>query len=205
MKRLVYAVTAALAAVLIIGLAPVLSQDKGGDGKRDAEPKDAWQKLHAPGEQHEWLAGLVGEWDVTSRMYLPTSDGSEKVVESSGSSTIKMLEGRFLVEEISMETDGRKSITMGFMGYDNDAKEFQACYVGDWSTSMLVHRGQKSDDGKTLTLISEYTINAFNKARIRERMVTTMPNTDEMKSVFYQTRGDGPEFRFMETTMKRKK
>lgn len=205
MQRLTCFVTASLVAILLIGLAPVLSQDNGGKNERDAEPKNPWEELHKPGKQHTWLAEMVGEWDVTSTMFVPAPDGGESIVKSIGTSIVKLLEDRFLSEEILMEHEGRKSVTKGFIGYDNDANEFQACYVGNWSTGMLIHRGQLSDDGKTLTLTTEYAINAFNKAKIKERMVTTMPSKDEMKSVFYQTRGEGAEFKFMETTMTRKK
>jgi hypothetical protein len=195
------------AAVLLIGLVPVLSQDgmgePGGEGEIDMEK--AWEELSKPREQHKALAEMAGEWEITGKAYKMGPEGKPIEQEMKGTSTCKLIHDRFLIEEMTTECEGKVSSGTGFMGYDNDAGEYQACYVGEWGTGMQIYRGKASEDGKTVNLAAEYSVKTFGDLKIKERMVSTQKSKDESTFTMYITFGDKPEEKMMEMTYKRKK
>jgi hypothetical protein len=206
MKRIAY-VAVSFAAVLLIGLVPVLSQDgmgeSGAEGEIDMEK--AWMELHTPGEQHKWLAEDVGQWEITGKMYKMNSDGTTTTSEAKGSATISMLYDRYAQEEMTIECNGQTMRMSGILGYDNSNKEFQCCYVGNMGTAMHVYAGQLSEDGKTMTLRGEWTEKGLGDMKCAERVVFTRKSKDEGTLELHAKYGPMDEFKMMEMTYKRKK
>jgi hypothetical protein len=93
----------------------------------------------------------------------------------------------------------------GYIGYDNGAGEYRAMYVSSMGTGMHVFTGQRSDDGKTLSMANERTEKNFGGMKVRERFVITEVSDDEHTFTFYGTYGDAPERKLMDMTYKRKK
>jgi hypothetical protein len=127
MSRLMITLSASMFVMLLAGLVPVLSQDMGGKAEPEGEAKDpwaAWTELQKPGDHHKMLAESVGEWTIKGKMF--HMEG-EKVteMEAKGTSTMKMVWGRYLQEDMAVECPMMK-MTMnmkGFIGFDNSAKD----------------------------------------------------------------------------------
>jgi hypothetical protein len=115
-----------------------------------------------PGPNHKWLDRFAGKWNTTMRMWM---DPSAPPMETKGTAEFKwILDGRFMSQEYKGEmlmpdaTGAMKKIPhsgIGFLGYDN----FRNVYVGNWcdsmGTTMLVFTGNKSQDGKTMTMYGQ--------------------------------------------------
>jgi hypothetical protein len=216
MKRFMYTMAGVLALLLMIGLVPVLSQDGmgGGDaagdekGEAKSEVPKTFEEAAKPGPEHKMLAGMVGTWEVKGTSWQMQEDGTVVVAKFAGTSKVKMIHDRFLLEELSTKYEGAEGKTMSgtfLIGYDRDALEYQSCAVGDWATGMLLFRGQMSDDGKKLEMTTEFNCRVMNNAPMKMRLVSTMKSEDEATFEMYSKMGDMDEMKMEEMHYKRKK
>jgi hypothetical protein len=185
-----------LCAGLLIGLAVniVISQD-------DIKPVDwqKWAEFHAPGEHHKWLAEDAGEWDISAKMWQP---GADAPTEITGRSSMKMLFNRYLQEEYSFQ-DGTVMPGLGHIAYDNNTSRFKAVYMVNVGTDLPMFTGQRSEDGNSLTLTTEYLDRGMNDTTIRNRVVITRKGDNvRVKEVVNQI-GDQPERKAWEMTYTR--
>ena len=106
----------------------------------EATADDPLVDVTKPGEHHEHLGRLAGDWDLTLRIW--TSPDGEPV-ESAGSAEARwILDGRFLWTIYRAELFGEPFEAWLIEGYDNQAQQ----YVGTWrdtqGTYTLVYRGK---------------------------------------------------------------
>jgi hypothetical protein len=105
-----------------------------------------------PTEQHKWLQQLVGEWETRGEM----SAGPEKdPIVCEGTENIRSIGGLWTISESNSNFMGVDVTGVMTLGYNPETKKF----VGTWVDSMFNHlwkyEGTLSDDGKTLTLMTE--------------------------------------------------
>ena len=107
-----------------------------------AQPVTAEEALSLgePGEHHEHLGRLAGDWDLTIRVW-QSPDGEP--LESAGTAEARwILGGRFLWTIYRAELFGEPFEAWSIEGYDNRAQQ----YVGTWrdtqGTYTLVYRGK---------------------------------------------------------------
>ncbi len=135
-------------------------QKTGEDGgqpamsEEDAKVMAAWAALAQPGEHHQFLNHFVGNWNITTRIYIG-GPGSPPMV-SSGTSEISWVLGkRFLMERMKSKMMGMWYEGMGMTGYDN----YRNMYVGSWAdsmgTQMLSTKGARNASSNRLTLYGE--------------------------------------------------
>jgi hypothetical protein len=101
---------------------------------------DPLNQLTEPGEHHDHLDRLAGDWDLTIRVW-PTPEGEP--IESAGTAEARwILDRRFLWTIYRAELFGQPFEAWSIEGYDNQAGE----YVGTWrdtqGTYTLVYRGR---------------------------------------------------------------
>jgi hypothetical protein len=106
----------------------------------DGASADPLAEITEPGEHHEHLDLLAGDWDLTIRVW-SSPDGEP--VESAGTAEARwILGGRFLWTIYRGEVFGNAFEAWSIEGYDNQAKE----YVGTWrdtqGTYTLIYRGK---------------------------------------------------------------
>ena len=126
-----------------LGIAAVAQEDPAsevGDEAAEEEVLDPLNQLTRPGEHHEHLDRLAGDWDLTIRVW--TSPDGE-AIESAGTAEARwILDGRFLWTIYRAQLFGQPFEAWSIEGYDNQAKE----YVGTWrdtqGTYTLVYRGK---------------------------------------------------------------
>lgn len=93
-----------------------------------------------PGKDHEWLAALIGKWNVTTRMWM--MGPASKPRETKGTCEIKwMMEGRWLVREMQGEMMMRPWKCTSVLGYDNFKKKYVCTTIDSLSTAMIRHEG----------------------------------------------------------------
>jgi hypothetical protein len=107
----------------------------------DAEPaEDPLNQLTEPGEHHEHLNLLAGDWDLTIRVW-SSPDGEP--IESVGTAEARwILDRRFLWTIYRAELFGQPFEAWSIEGYDNQASQ----YIGTWrdtqGTYTLVYTGK---------------------------------------------------------------
>ena len=149
---------ALIAASLFGGLrTPALSQPEGGapDGMQQAIEK--FKKAITPGPEHERLGKLVGEYDVTIKIWMG-GPGSPPMSMTGNTATIEwLMEGRWL----SIDHRGKPSTnpmmklfmpthSFSLLGYDNFKKKYVATTITNASTAHDRHYGLFTFDQKSL-------------------------------------------------------
>jgi hypothetical protein len=108
----------------------------------------AMAEAATPGPIHAQLMKRAGEYTVAMKFF--TQPGAEPA-ESTGTATLKsILGGRFLEEENSGEAFGEPYAGTRIYGYNKGSKEYEATWIYNGSTAILVLNGASDDDGKTV-------------------------------------------------------
>jgi hypothetical protein len=145
---------------LALILCQVAIQGQGIASQESSAPKrisenqaqqQAMQALAAaakPGPPHALLMKRAGHYTFTMIFY-PRPDAEPE--ESTGTATLEaILGGRFLEEVNAGETDGQPTSGMRLYGYNNGSKQYEAVWIYDGSTAILVLNGTSNDNGKTV-------------------------------------------------------
>lgn len=131
-----------------------------------------------PGPMHEFLARNVGQW--TGKVKHWMAPDTEPLTSECTSTITPFMEGRFFRGEFSGDMPGMGPFQgFGIYGYDNVSKKFQATWVDNFGTGMMVGVGELSSDGKTLTW--EYTYNCpIAKKPVTMREIERYTSKDTM-------------------------
>lgn len=200
-------VVVAMAFAFING--PAFSADK-----TDSRPSEAemarMMELAKPGEMHKVLAGFVGEWSYTVKMWMDPNP-SAPPTESSGTAVIKaIMDGRFVTGEHSgkMQMPGPdgKTMDMDFKGmsidgYDNVKKKFLSSWIDIMGTGIMNAEGDYDAAMKTLTYRAELEMMPGTKTNVRE--VIKVIDTDHHTFDWYEERA-GKDVKAMEISYTRK-
>ncbi|MFQ5411970.1 MAG: DUF1579 family protein [Phycisphaerae bacterium] len=143
----------------------VISQDAGEkdpkhpqDGPPDMAAMMEWMKLTQPGEHHQDLNQFVGQWNMTTKMWM--IPGAPPSV-SKGTVKYKMImDGRFLSEEVSAEIDmgpmGKQPFEgFGLTGYDKVRSLYTSCWVANQDTQMMISKGTRHPETGVYTFYGE--------------------------------------------------
>ena len=141
----------------------------------------AWMQLHQPDAHHKMLEPMAGEWTLVME--------DRMGAKYSGSQSDQMgLGGRFLLSNVQMDMGGMSFEGMGCLGYDNMAKKYTSAWIDNMSTNILMHEGQASADGKSITLDGVYHMPDGSK--VASRHVYHFGD-GERSLVFYEGPVDG--------------
>lgn len=179
------------------------------DQPNDAEMMAKMMELAKMGENHKLLAGLVGTWSYTVKMWM---DPKGHPSESTGTAVRKaMMDGRFVTGEYSGKfkmpgADGKmKDMNfkgMSLDGYDNVKQKFVSTWVDNMGTGIMLSEGAYDVATKTFTFMGEYEAIPGMKCRVRE--VIKLADQDHQSMEYYEDRGQG-ETKSMEINYTRKK
>ncbi len=200
MTQLIRPATLLLACAVLFAL-PVLADhhEKPEAAPDMAMVMEAMNKAMAPGEHHDFLAGMVGEWTYTSTMWM---DPSQPPMKTSGKATKSMiLGGRYLQDSASGEMMGMAFHGRGVTGYDNVQKQFVSTWIDNMGTGVMVSHGQR--DGNTLTLEGEMA-DPMSGQMMNVRMVTRVVDADRHLLEMYMVLPDAPDLKSMEIEYVRK-
>jgi hypothetical protein len=103
-----------------------------------------------PQKEHQWLRRLVGEWTSEAEMKMKPD---EPPVKSTGTESVRSLDGLWVLAEGEGEMPGGGSATMLMtLGYDPQKKRYVGTWVGSMATHMWVYEGSIDASGNILTL-----------------------------------------------------
>lgn len=193
-NRFAIAVIAAGAAIGAIAL-PALSQE----GMEDMQAM--MEKMGAPGEAHERLKALVGEWDVA--MSISPAPGMEPLHTTGKVTKTMVLGGRFLHENLELADPMRdvQSHGVGYLGFDNVTGKYSGVWMSDSQTAMILYTGDANADGKSFTFTGEENDPTGMMGAIPFKMNLTIQSEDQHTlSFFYVINGqDVPTFEMVHT------
>lgn len=169
-----------------------------------SSPKDevqaAYEPRSAPGEGQQFLARMVGEWNVQKTFH--RRGGGEPAVTTGTCTQTLVHDGRFLQSEFRFGTGKDASTGTGMIGFDADTKRFTSFWVDSRSTRVSVRQSDTTFDGTRVELVSR-TLGEDKNAR--QSRTETRLDADGQRIVHRQFgRGtDGEERLVMELVMQR--
>jgi hypothetical protein len=194
-------------------LAPVaFSEDEAKPGMQDQmsmppemQAKFAEAKVKGqPNENHKILDPIVGDFEATSKMWMSPD---AQPMESKATATNKwILGGRFVHQDYKGEWQGETFEGMGITGYDNVKESYQSLWLDNMMTGIMLSDGKYDAAAKTLTFEGTFSCPMTGKKDMKMRSVLKIMDNDTHVYEMYGQgmTGEGPEFKTMEITYKRK-
>lgn len=210
MSRLAFASTLAML-LLVPGLNALQDLDeereepvkKTGESAAEVEGEAAenLRDLTVPGKPHELLAGTVGEWSLTIRVW---SAPEGEPTETTGTATGRwILDERFVETAYQGEVMGRSFEALKIEGYEKATEEYVSTWRDNLSTYTLIFRGTCGDDCSERTMIGSFQ-DPISKQQLRIRGLTTLTGDDSYSYESYILMPDGSEFKNMELLAERR-
>lgn len=101
--------------------------------------------------EHEWLRGLVGEWEYVH--YAIEADGSRKEAMRGTESVRALGDLWVLCEAEGTMSDGNAGRSIMTLGYDPAKQQFVGTFIGSTMTELWIYHGQRQ--GNRLMLDTE--------------------------------------------------
>ncbi len=183
---------ATLATLATLAVTPATAQE---------DPMAVMAELGTPGEQHELLAKMVGDWTYTQKMWMAPE---APPMETTGTMTAEsMLDGRFVKATWSSTVMGQPFTGIGINGYDNMTKQFTNVWMDSMMTSIMMFTGQCADDSCAVIEMSTPFTDPMTGTEMNMRMVSTWTGDDSFEVAGYVIDPDGNEQRNMELAVSR--
>ncbi len=152
---------------------------------------DPLAKLAAPGEHHQHMQKLAGEWKTTSKMWM---EPGKPPIESTGTmQVVPILGGRFLQSKFHGELMGRAFDGVGIDGYDNQKQKHIGMWIDSMGTMMLSFEGTCSEGGRVTTTLADYVDPTDGQAKTM-KSVTTVVDDGTIRSEIQVRPAAGGEF-----------
>jgi len=193
---------------LVLGLSFVLTVFMVSTGiaqegqQMDPEMMEAYMKLIAPNENHEFLKNFVGEWEVTTAAWM--QPGAEPVFSKGSAKAEMIFGGRFLKLEFKGTMFGQPFEGIQIMGYDNYQKKNISFWVDSSSTGFYLAEGSLDEGTKKIVETGVWQ-DPMGGEDMNVRNTTTLVSKDEYKFEMIMILADGTEFKSMEYSARRKK
>lgn len=204
-----------LVCTIAFACASLLSAERGFSQENKPKDKDAkaaadmqemmkkWMEVATPGEAHKHLDYFVGKWDTTSRMWF---EGPGKPpTESKGSSEAKwIMDGRFLLEELSGQMMGMPWRGMSITGYDNYKKKYIVSFIDNMGTGLYTSEGKLDATNKVMTTFGKMDEPITGEHDKIIKYVVRQLSKDKYIFEMYDEVGGPSEFKAVEITYTRK-
>ena len=180
---------------LAVGVLAAGEQDQEMMSAEDKAMMEAWQKAGAPGEPHEKLEALVGEWEAHSKFW---SDPSEPPMESEATSSSKTIfDGRYIEQKYEGEWMGQPFHGVAMWGYDNLRKKFVSTWIDSTATSIYYSEGEWDAEKKAIVFHGESVDPVTGKTEMLEQIVR-FDSDDKHVFEMFTVGEDGKEVKTME-------
>jgi hypothetical protein len=171
-------------------------------GGSQEEMMKVWAAAMTPGEPHAHFARLAGSWTTKTKSWM---DPSKPPEETTGSCEFRVvLGGRYLEQRFEGSMMGQPFSGIGFTGYDNIKKKYEAFWIDTAGTGMMVMTGTPDKSGKKTTYTGSM-IDPTNGKKVALRSVDTEIDADSLLFEMWMSGPDGKMVKSMEMTYTRKK
>ena len=202
-------------AVLALALALPAAAQGPAKGTKEAKPAarpaaapspeemmKAWTAYMTPGEPHAHFAKIAGSWTTTTKSWMDAAKPPEETV---GTCEFRMvLGGRYLEQKFEGSMMGAPYSGMGFTGYDNVKKKYEAFWIDSAGTGMLIMSGVPDKAGRK-TVYTGSMVDPTNGKKVALRSVDTEIDADNLLFEMWMSGPDGKMGKSMEIRYTRKK
>ena len=155
-----------------------------------------------PGEAHEALARLAGNWDAQARFWISTDPSAPPMKCTAIVNAEMIMGGRFLFQKVKGQCMGQSIEAIGVIGHDNATGRYQAASFDNMGTSISRHVGERNDAGDIVLHLSYQ--DQTTGATVNRRTVRRMISLNEWVEIAHETR-NGNEQKVMEIQARRTK
>ena len=187
--------------VLVISLVSLLPASAQEESKTDQKMMETWMKYATPGEGHQFLHKMAGEWDIVSKMW--EKPGQEPTITKGPGKGIMIMGGRYLKISYQGTMMDMPFEGMGIHAYDNHSKKYISTWIDNMGTGILVSKGTVDKTGNVLTQFGVVD-DIFTGKKVKTKTVTTLVNADKWLMEMYMISPQG-EFKSLKVTHTRKK
>ena len=178
---------------------PAAAADAPGKHSPGAKALD---KAMSPGEGQKRLEPMIGSFDVTVLVWL---DPGKPPLEYKGSSVNNWtLGGRYVQTMLVTAMDGEPFEGIGYYGFDNTSKTYEAAWMDNGSTAISLYRGVMDKAGRTAVLNSTEATAAGSKPVKVQMRVSIAEGGDHVTQLWGAPTG-GKAFKMMELRSVRSK
>ena len=155
--KMSYRVGGLLAAIVCL-TNPVFAKDAGTaaasastkESTKDSAQARALNSAMTPGEGQKRLAAMIGTFNVAIRTWV---DPTKPPIESSATSvSVWVLDKRYIQMMLAGKLDGEAFSGIGYIGFDNVTKLYEATWMDTGSTGMTWYKGGFDASGKSATM-----------------------------------------------------
>lgn len=177
-----------------------LAQDKPAapSAEQMQEMMKAWQAFATPSEEHKKMAELVGDWTCKMEDF---SSGQPMTSEATAKFTM-IMDGRYLMQELSGNMGGMAFKGMGLTGYNNQTKKFQEIWIDSMGTAIFFSEGTRLDENTTE---SKGKMTMPGMGDVDTRTVAKRIDKDHHEFHIHSPGPDGKEMLAVKITYTRKK
>ena len=167
----------------------------------DEETDDSLSDLTVPGEPHELLAGTVGDWNLTIKIW--TAPDTEPV-ESTGSATGRWILGdRFVETTYEGEVMDRHFEALKIEGFEKATLEYVTTWRDNLGTYTMIFRGTCGSTCVTRTMMADF-LDPVSSTQLKIKGVTTLTEDEGYSYESFVVTPDGKEFKNMELVAERR-
>lgn len=167
----------------------------------DPEMMEAYMKLNAPNENHEFLENFVGEWVVTTTAWM--QPGAEPISSVGTAKAAMIIGGRFLKVDFKGTMFGQPFEGILIMGYDSYQKKNISFWIDSSSTAFYLTEGSRKEGTKKIVETGIWQ-DPMGGEDMNVRNTTILVSKDEYKFEMVMILPEGTEFKSMEYRAKRK-
>jgi hypothetical protein len=153
---------AALAVAALCLAGPSFAQQAGGSSPaKAAAVVKAMDNAMTPGDYHKRLEPMIGSFNVRVLIWV---DPGKPPIESTASAVSTWVLGKRFVQTMLVGGPSDAAFNaVGYIGYDNVAKLYQAAWMDDGSTAVTLYTGGFNADGKSATMKASVTNSSTGK------------------------------------------
>jgi hypothetical protein len=190
------------ACAILLSSMVALAQEQKQMSAEEKAAMDAMMKAGAPGAAHKNLAGMVGTWDATVKMY--NAPGAPAQVSTGTSENKLVLGGRWVQETFNGNFMGMPFSGLGYTGYDNIKKQYVGTWMDTMTTAVMQSAGTADASGKNFVFNSTVDDPMTGKP-VTTKSTVTVTDENHHTMEMWTPAPDGKMFKMMEITYTRKK
>ncbi|HET9581914.1 MAG TPA: DUF1579 domain-containing protein [Gemmatimonadota bacterium] len=190
-----------VAGAIVFASAPAAAQEEAAT-TTEQEMMQKWMEFATPGEPHQRLAEMVGEWDYEMTWWMAPDAPPET---STGTMTAEMsMDGRYLVENWTGTAMGQPFSGRSTMGYDNFRDEYVSTWIDNMGTGIMVSTGQYDPAQEALVTTGTFDDIMTGERDKTMRGVSKRLDENTLHVEMYVPGPDGQEFKTGEIHATRK-
>ena len=161
----------------------------------------AMMRAATPGEPHELLAAMEGDWAVRGKAF----DGSSgEAMPIEGEAQLRMLlDGRYLQQIYRGSFMGQPFEGRGIEGFDNVSGSFFSVWFDSMGTGLLIEKGKRDGDRRAIDFMGT-RMDPVSGTEIVEKSRVELHSDDHFRLQMWDRQGDGTFALVMELDYRRK-